>query len=183
MPKVSLRIGQAEVYVPLQQLEEATRQLLAGQNLTPQPNPGKHGTLASLAGDMLNLVELKLGSNFAGLGSAMIVGRKHFNPQDRWAANALRGLHEALAFTRHFTDLGEQAWRTKVAEAIARMESDAYEEFKEENLQELSRKECKAQSRTSLQKAPNTSAQAEGKGCQEQKNANVEARPKQSENQ
>ena len=67
MPKVSLRIGQAEVYVPLQQLEEATRHLLAGQDLSPQPNPVKHGMLATLAGDMLNLVELKLGSNFAGL--------------------------------------------------------------------------------------------------------------------
>ena len=136
MPKVSLRIGQAEVYVPLQQLEKATRQLSAGQNLTPQPNPEKQSTLATLAGDMLNLVELKLGSNFAGLGSAMIVGRKQFLPQDRWAANALRGLHEAVGFTRHFTDLGEQAWRTKVAEAIARMESKAHDEAKEENLQE-----------------------------------------------
>jgi len=79
---------------------------------------------------------LKLGSNFAGLGSAMVVGRKQFLPEDRWAATALRGLHEALGFTRHFTDLGEQAWRTKVAAAIARMGSGDDEEPKEENLQE-----------------------------------------------
>ena len=102
---------------------------------------------------MLNRVELKLGSNFAGLGSAMIVGRKQFLPEDRWAANALRGLHEALGFTRHFTDLGEQAWRTKVAEAIARMGSgddeepkeENLQEPKEENLQEPRKKDCKEQ--------------------------------------
>jgi len=153
MPKISLRIGQAEVYVPLHQLEEATRHLLAGQDITSQSYPVKHGMLANLAGDMLNRVELKLGSNFAGLGSAMIVGRKQFLPEDRWAANALRGLHEALGFTRHFTDLGEQAWRTKVAEAIARMGSgndeepkeESLQEPKEENLQEPRKEDCKEQ--------------------------------------
>ena len=119
MPKVSMRIGQADFFVPLQQLEEATKQLLAGQDVTPQPNPEQPSMLATLAGDMLNLVELKLDSNFAGLGSAMFVGRKQSLPQDRWAANPLRGLHEAVDFTKHFTDFGEQAWRSKVAEAIA----------------------------------------------------------------
>ena len=153
MPKISLRIGQAEVYVPLHQLEKAMRHLLAGQDITPQSYPVKHGMLANLAGDMLNGVELNLGSNFACLGSAMIVGRKQFLPEDRWAANALRGLHEALGFTRHFTDLGEQAWRTKVAEAIARMGSgddegpkeEILQEPKEENLREPRKEDCKEQ--------------------------------------
>ena len=101
MPKMSLRIGQAEVYVPLHQLEEATQHLLAGQDITPQSYPVRHGMLANLAGDMLNRVELILGSNFAGLGSAMIVGRKQFFPEDRWAANALRGFHVALMGSGH----------------------------------------------------------------------------------
>ena len=46
---------------------------------------------------------------------------------------------------------------------------------------DTTRKECKTQSKPSLQKAPSTSAQAKVKGCQEQETANAEARPEVSE--
>ena len=52
MPKVSLRVGQAEVYVTLAQLEDATKRLVAAQ-----PTDDKRPALSSAAGAIANFVE------------------------------------------------------------------------------------------------------------------------------
>ena len=78
--------------------------------------------IARLHKAALSVLEGKLGKKFMGVAAAAAALRKEFvfSEKDKVFGKRLRALHDAFAFTRHLTELGEECWLRELTQALDR---------------------------------------------------------------